>query len=364
MSNAAGGTDSMSLLMTNTPLKSLSVSNVAGPPGTYRKLLADALQQRPERAPEAEWGVAVFASNEAPYLVSCLKSLWAALGEWPSVDFTVLINGSRDGSESEAIRSFRELGLPGRVVVIPRGDKANAWNQYVYGLRPIARQHLFVDGYLSFPTEGLHAVRQVMEGVNPPLAVSGVPGGDTAGAVEFRRFLREHGGVGGGLHAIDDSFLARVTRRGIHLPLGLYRGDGLIGSFLCHDLDPLHTPWSTERIAVVDSAAWTGPRVSLGSPREARRHLQRLLRQARGRMENRAIRGIIYEHGYEGLPETALELLEWAWQQGPAGNEGSAARRILRQVAFRQQQRAGRKPVSADEVLANIAFGNKQEMTC
>ena len=43
---------------------------------------------------------------------------------------------------------------------------------------------------------------------------------------------------------------------------------------------------------------------------DVRRHLRRKVRQMRGRIQNAAIKDLIYRAGYEGLPEDADELVE------------------------------------------------------
>jgi hypothetical protein len=43
--------------------------------------------------------------------------------------------------------------------------------------------------------------------------------------------------------------------------------------------------------------------------RDLRRQFNRKVRQMRGRLENAAIRGIIYQHGYEGLPAYSDDMI-------------------------------------------------------
>ena len=44
--------------------------------------------------------------------------------------------------------------------------------------------------------------------------------------------------------------------------------------------------------------------------RDVRRQFRRKVRQARGDLENLAIRSIVYDRGYEGLPEYADEMIQ------------------------------------------------------
>jgi len=113
----------------------------------------------------------------------------------------------------------------------------------------------------------------------------------------------------GQLHGVRRDFVDRLVARGIRLPIGLYYGDGLVGSMAMHDLDPLHIPWNTHRIAGVAGASYEIPTLSLFRPRDLRRQFNRKIRQMRGRLENLAIRSIVYQRGFEGLPQYSDDMI-------------------------------------------------------
>lgn len=303
----------------------------------YRWQLEQQAEQR-SAAPRVDWAITVFASREGPQLETCLDALDSALAGWPSVAAHVVVNGGSEATAAHARAALERWRHPAAVVEIPFGDKANAWNQYIYGLRPGARWHLFVDGYVAPDVSGLDKLRTRFEAADA-LAATGVPSGEHRGAVQMREFVQSHGGILGGLHAIRGEWLDRLVRRGILQPWGLYRGDGLIGSWLCHDLDPLAQAWDKDRILVVPEATWQGERLSPFAPRDLLTQWRRMQRQAQGRMENRAIKDIIYREGYEGLPQSARELVEHALNLGPGSNDRSLTRRLLRGHVTRRLRR-------------------------
>ena len=309
----------------------------ATPRGTaYRQLLERELAAAGEHRGTVPWAVTVFAGSEADRIAACLESLHQGLRDRAPL-LTVVVNGARDGTAVRAARALAELDWEGsEVAEIPWGDKANAWNQYVYGLRRPARWHLFADGYLILDPRGLREMAGLLEAGPPQRAATGVPSGDHPGSRHMRHFVHTHGGILGGLHALRGDLLEDIVARRLLIPWGLYRGDGLIGSFACHDLDPVHNPWNRERVLVCDDARWYGRRPSKLSRRDLARHARRLVRQAQGRMENRAIRHIIFQGGYEGLPESAAELIALARVLGPAKHERGPFRRPLRALAARR----------------------------
>ncbi|WP_026340596.1 glycosyltransferase family 2 protein [Thioalkalivibrio sp. ALJT] len=308
-------------------------------PTPYRHLLER--QARVGSRRSVGWSICVFASREGARIRDCLSALQQTTSTWPAVELTVVVNGPAPATASAAQEALGGWRHPARVVEIALGDKANAWNQYIHGLRPEARWHLFVDGYVVPDTVGLGVLREHCEAAPAAqTAATGMPAGAHAGAVQMRDFVMRHGGILGGLHALRGEFVERLVARGLFQPWGLYRGDGLIGSWVCHDLDPCVNRWDKQRIIPVPQATWQGERLAPWSPRDLRTHWRRMHRQAQGRMENRAIKDIIYREGYEGLPESARDLVAHALELGPGSNDRSLFRRWLRTRAARSLRQA------------------------
>lgn len=255
-------------------------------------------------------GVAVFARNEAARLGACLRALGRSEGI-PHLHVTVLLNGTRDGSARAAADAMREAGLAGRLIDIPHGDKSHAMNLFLHRLRPPAPLYVLMDGFAEVRPDALARLAERLARTPAAEAAAAVPStGRSADAL--RRSMIEQPGLHGSLFALRGSFVERLAAARLRLPRGLYRGDGLIGAMVMHDLDALAHGWEPARIAVEPDASWVTPPGRLWHWPDLRRHLHRLLRQARGRLEMAALRDALYRKGFTGLPADSRTLvLDW-----------------------------------------------------
>jgi hypothetical protein len=119
------------------------------------------------------------------------------------------------------------------------------------------------------------------------------------------------------------------------LPLQLYRGDGLLGSMAAHNLNPIGTRWDNRRIIGVLDATFAINPLSIFRWSDVKRQFNREIRQARGHMENEAIKSIIYQQGYEALPENANDMIG-TWVKSNSLHPKSLRERFFISMALRQ----------------------------
>ena len=256
---------------------------------------------------ELDWNVAVYCLNEEKRLQGCLDSVIAALAGCRAL-VTVVLNGSRDRSKDIACASAA-AGNPVEVYQIAASDKANAINQFVYRLRSPARYYGAVDGYTRITPASFRALAARLAEDSRAVAATGVCTNGRTMKLATEETLTVGGRLHGQLHAFRREFLDRMVARGIKLPVGVYWGDGLLGSMAAHDLDAMGQPWDNKRVAGVAEATYEIPQLSPFKPDEVRRHLRRKVRQMRGRIQNAAIKDLIYRRGYEGLPDDADDMI-------------------------------------------------------
>jgi hypothetical protein len=256
-----------------------------------------------------DWNVAVFCRNERRSIAGCIESI-AGASRGRRTLVTLIVNGTSDDSAAVALDTASKCGVAIVVHAIPYGDKANAINCFFYTLREPARYYFFIDAYVRIGPDALAAMETCLATRPDVIAATGVAVNGRTMYLGSARTLSEGGHLHGQLHALRRDFIDRLVARRLRLPIGLYCGDGLIGSMAMHDLDPLRIEWEPKRIAGSPEATYAIPTLSTISVRDMRRQFQRKVRQMRGRLENLAIRRIIYERGYEGLPEFADDMVK------------------------------------------------------
>jgi glycosyltransferase involved in cell wall biosynthesis len=255
-----------------------------------------------------DWNLAVFCRNERWSIDRCIESIADASGDRRAL-ITLIVNGSTDDSADLALAAAARRGIPIAVWTIEHGDKANAINQFIHALREPARCYFFIDAYVKI-SPGALAIMEASLAEHPDaVAATGVAANGRTMIRDTERTLTEGSRLHGQLHMLRADFVDRLAARRLRLPIGLYYGDGLAGSMALHDLDPLHNDWEQKRIAVNPDATYEIPMLSLFRLRDVKRQFQRKVRQMRGRLENLAIRSIVYERGYDGLPEYADDMV-------------------------------------------------------
>ena len=254
-----------------------------------------------------DWNVAVYGVNEGARLRGCLESVTVALDGSRAL-ITVILNGSRDNS-LEIVRAAARSGQPIEVFQIAAADKSNAINQFNHVLRSPARAYAGVDGYAWVGRRSFEAMQHRLDTDPHAMAVSAIATTGRTMRHTAASSLRTGGQLTGQLHASRSEFLDRMVARGIRLPVGLYRGDGLLNSMACHNLDATGEAWDNARVPAVADATFAIPVLSPFKAQDIKRQYHRKIRQMRGTIENVAIKTIIYKSGYEGLPSDADAMI-------------------------------------------------------
>jgi hypothetical protein len=288
-----------------------------------------------------EWQVAVFCQNERRRIAACLASVAAAIGVRRGV-ITLILNGSTDGSEAAALAARAGLGAELQVFSIPHADKSNAINVFIHDLRGEAGLYLFVDGAVTIGRDAMAAMAARLDACPGAVAASGVAGNGRTEVRANRAAVETGGRLRGQFFALRPEFVERMVAGGIRLPVGLYRGDGLIGSMAAHDLDACGKAWDNGRVIGVADAVFDIDALSPFRARDLRRQFGRKIRQMRGRVENAAIRQIVYADGYAALPAYADDMIAAFLARHPAPSVPLLDRPFL--ALALAQHRAARRP--------------------
>ncbi len=255
-----------------------------------------------------EWNVAVFCQNEAARIGQCIASIAQAIGSRRAL-VTVVVNGTTDDSAAVAWQAGHAHNLPIEIWRIPHGDKSNAIDQFLYKLRVPAQMYFCVDGYVKIGPRSFEGLAAGLADRPASVAATGIAINGRTMPTSREEILELGGKLQGQLHALRPEFVERMVARGIALPIGLYRGDGLLGSMASHDLDAIGTQWDPGRVVGVAEATFEIPTLSPFVPRDLHRQFRRKIRQMRGHLENAAIKTVIYRRGFAALPAYADEMI-------------------------------------------------------
>lgn len=262
----------------------------------------------PSEVRDWEWHISVVCQNEAARIEDCLISISDAIGSRRAL-VTLNVNGSTDDSVLIAQHAARACGIALQVYQTQAADKSNVLNRFIHMQRVPARMYAFVDGYVRISPSALHDLEACLAAHPYAMAATGVCINGRSMAAATSATLEQGGRLHGQLHALRPEFLDRMVEQGIRLPIGLYSGDGLMGSMAMHNLDAVGEAWDTRRVVGVAGATYEIAALSIFRPRDLQRQFRRKLRQMRGRLQNEAIKAVIYRDGYAALPSDADDLV-------------------------------------------------------
>lgn len=299
-----------------------------------------------------DWHIAIYGANEAERLAVCIDSVMEALRGYNAL-VSVILNGTHDDSPN-IVRKAAQRHRNIRMHRIAWPDKSNAINQFYHVIRQEARFYAGVDAYVRVGPRSFTALQSRLIDDAHALAASGVAISGRTMRNATQQTLSAGGQLHGQLHALTSGFLDGMAAQNIRLPVGLYRGDGLLASMAAHNLDAVGQPWDNSRIPGVADAQYEIPVLSPYRIRDIRRQLKRKIRQMRGRIETDAIKAIIYRDGYAALPDNADDMIlnHLAHHSPPSCTR---ADRVFQMLAIRASAYA-RRPAAGDLLAHDVSI--------
>lgn len=285
------------------------------------------------------WSIAILACRETlPTLARCVEAAQSAVGTH-RVLIDVLVNGNQHLAQEAASAAvkWQTQQCQVRVWKIEQGDKAHAWNEYVHQIWTPDTTAFFLDAYAEAQPGAFDKLAEALDNSPDTLAATAVPSAGRSAAALRETMLRD-GGLHGNMHVLGIPAMTRLRENGFRLPLGLYRTDSLINAVLNFNFDPAQHRWDTSRVAVVGAASWNVHGITKLTPANIIGQLKRMVRQARGLLENRAVRQhlAVQRHSPETLPRTAHELVSEWLRSHPAEARSLYIRAPLTYYASRQ----------------------------
>jgi len=252
------------------------------------------------------WNIAVLAHNEESNIIACLDSLKAGVGDHPYRVF-VLANGCTDKTE-ELVSRYATTKPNVTLVSIKKGDKCNAWNEYIHNVNTQADIHFFMDGDVEACPQALEEMATTMFEHPKVNAVTALPATGRSAESQIAEAKEEHG-LAGNLYALRDSFVTRLKTLAVQLPTGIVGDDSLLGALIMWDLDPSQA-WDKNYIALCYKAGFTFESMSPLSVNDWKVQWKRMIRYSRRRFETIMLRDILLTLGVGGLPKDNISLYQ------------------------------------------------------
>ncbi|MCB2053488.1 MAG: glycosyltransferase family 2 protein [Geminicoccaceae bacterium] len=311
------------------------------------------------------WSIVLLARNEEDTITGSLEAVACAADGRAAC--TVVLHGPGEAA-SARVRAFAAKSpMPLSLYATAIDDRADAWNRYVYDVRPGAEIHFFVDARVRVvPDALLRLARALHADPSAHLATSAIPsgnvsgeaGGGSKGRIASRRGRGAVGGLDENLYALRNGFVEELVRRSLRLPFGLHRRDGLLGAMAMYDCEPERNTWRPERMALVDGRLYDEGSSGLWKMRPLQRRRRQKVLQARGELENAAVGRIIYSGGFEALPLDADRMLaEWLRSLAPGQlrqlQQGAWTSRAI--AGLRDEPPPGERERALVHVMSNAA---------
>ena len=217
----------------------------------------------------------------------------------------VLANGSTDGTVPE-VQKLASAHPNVHLIEIPFGDKAHAWNHYVFERAPRAAAHLFMDGDLRMGPEAGPMLLKALAAEGEARAAAAVPSGGRH-AKRYRQEMLQAPVVWGCLYALRDSVLQMFRDRGRQLPIGHLGEDGLVGFLVAKDLDP-RGPNLPGRVIAVDGAFFDYTPIRWYSASDLKTYFKRRVSYSVRFYQFQFLGPRIRSHGLEEMPRNIAEL--------------------------------------------------------
>lgn len=262
----------------------------------------------------------ILASREnASILIKTLGAVAAASEDGTQID--VIVNGNplllQEMDAYLKGQSFAKDKRPVRLWGIQLGDKANAFNEYFYRIFDGADLVYFVDGYARPYGDSFRSMARKVMADAEALGGSGVP--STGRTAKWLRQEMAGGGIHGNLFCIKGETVADMTRLSFRIPVGFYKTDATIGSFLYFNMNPAEYAWSYSRILVDMDASWETDEKRWWRWSDVKSTFMRRKRRAQGDIENKAFEYFITKVYRPGMkfPDFSLDLIKLWKNENP-----------------------------------------------
>ncbi|MFQ5564010.1 MAG: glycosyltransferase [Parvularculaceae bacterium] len=250
------------------------------------------------------WSVCIFAHNEERLLPRCLAALEdAACGL--RLQTHIMVNGATDGT-AKAANAFAAVDRRVHVHETPVGDKAGAWNDYLYRFAGDADMHVFIDADITPAPGSIPALAAAFEANPLAYAAAALPGSGRNRRAWSRRLLaRQY--LSGNLYALSRKGFDAVRERDIRLPFGAKGEDGILSYLMHTNLKGGYDDGHKDRIAVAPGALFYFDSLGLNA-RDLKIYYRRLKRYSERHYQKQILYRVLKSRGTAAMPENIYDI--------------------------------------------------------
>jgi len=256
--------------------------------------------------------ICVVAHNEQERIIESLVHIQNAIQvTQATVKVAIIANGCSDYTVKQC-EYFCTSNTAFTVYDIELGDKANAWNYFVYQVQGNHDEILtiFIDGDCFISSGSLNAMLKAYD-ENPKVnAIAGYPatvGGDN---LVIKKRMLTKGDFAGNFYALTPAFLTKIKSLDFRLPIGLIGDDSLLVWVCGNDLS-IKNERNPDNYTTAIAALYYYERLIPSSYKNIRKYLTRLDRYSLRRMQQICIRCYVDEFDFNSLPHNIEAIYQY-----------------------------------------------------
>lgn len=251
--------------------------------------------------------ICIFAHNVSTEIAQCINSL---VRQMDSFDYTVyvIVNGCSDNTFQVVQEISQDNGkvIP---VAVDIGDKANAWNIFIYQYYDRNSIPIFIDGDVTISGDAVKNIIKYHLDNEKYNSVSSFPWHGGRSSYQWRNDLKKHHQFTGNLYLLSTVFANKIIDKKVKLPVGLIGDDSMLGYLsatdLCSDTDD---PYN--RIGVCENAIFFYPRLSMLKLKDIKLYYRRRKRYALRRFQQNAIIPMLKKEGCSAMPQNGYDVFK------------------------------------------------------
>lgn len=248
--------------------------------------------------------ICIFAHNEERLLPRCIGALEAAAGG-EVYRAHILVNGCTDNTLGVA-KMLASADSRLSVCELPVGDKANAWNDYVFRLAPKADVHAFIDGDITPSADSIAALAASLRGQPRAYGAAALPiTGRSRRNWTIRLFMNRY--LSGNLYALSNDALESFRQQELPIPFGAKGEDGIITYLLLTDFHGGENDGHEDRIVVCEGATFEFDSLQ-ANWRDVKLYHHRLKRYSERHFQKKILYRLLKENGASAMPENIADI--------------------------------------------------------